>query len=104
MNDADMKFKDALVHYGIPGMKWGVRRDVGSDGRVKKAKTPLTPEQRRARAQAVGALAAVGMVVAAEIFANSESFKSANKNRPAELGPNRLLPNGWPTEQEMRRR
>ena len=26
-----------LAHYGIPGMKWGRRRAVGSDGLVKKS-------------------------------------------------------------------
>lgn len=25
-----------IYHYGIPGMRWGVRRDVGRDGRVVK--------------------------------------------------------------------
>lgn len=109
-----MLFEDALVHYGIPGMRWGVRRDVGSDGRVrnnkvaqakarkaevkapvkakpKKAKKQLTPEQRLARAQMVGAAAAIGVGVAAEIWANEEQYKKAYKqykNRPVKIPKN----------------
>lgn len=31
---------DFLEHYGIKGMKWGVRRSVGSDGKVKRTRGP----------------------------------------------------------------
>lgn len=30
------KLDDVLQHYGIKGMRWGVRREIGSDGRVRK--------------------------------------------------------------------
>ena len=31
-----MSLEEAIEHYGIKGMKWGVRRPVGSDGLVQK--------------------------------------------------------------------
>lgn len=45
---------DFLAHYGIKGMKWGVRRKRGSDGRVKgsggrDADGRLQPGQPRAK-------------------------------------------------------
>lgn len=116
MDGRDMSYQDALLHYGIPGMRWGVRRDVGNDGRVRnnkvaqgkaqkpaepKVKKQWTPEQKRA-AQTVGALAAVGAIVAAEILANPQRYNAAPKKQ--ELGKNLLLPNGWPTAEEMVRR
>lgn len=48
MNDSG---KNELAHYGIIGMKWGVRRQVGSDGRVgtsPKSKDDIVKDKRRA--------------------------------------------------------
>lgn len=40
MNNVD----EYLEHYGIKGMKWGVRRPVGKNGRVKKSALPKASE------------------------------------------------------------
>lgn len=32
-----VKHSDSLAHYGVKGMKWGVRKDRQGDGRVKKS-------------------------------------------------------------------
>lgn len=56
---------EELVHFGVKGMKWGVRKDrTGSeDTSTKPQKVPLTSEQKKERAKkvaiGVGALAAV---------------------------------------------
>lgn len=47
----DILYEDALAHYGIPGMKWGVRRDIGPDGKVlkyKRAKDKVSKEDKKA--------------------------------------------------------
>ena len=36
VNGEAMSLEEAIEHYGIKGMKWGVRRPVGSDGLIKK--------------------------------------------------------------------
>lgn len=45
---SDMPLNDFISHYGILGMKWGVRRDVGPDGLVKRSGG--SQEHREARA------------------------------------------------------
>lgn len=37
-----------LFHYGVKGMRWGVRRKEGPDGRVVKSKTPIKDSDKSA--------------------------------------------------------
>lgn len=43
--------EDFLEHYGIKGMKWGVRRKRGSDGRVVGGKSKITKKEAKIRAK-----------------------------------------------------
>lgn len=36
-----------LAHWGIKGMRWGVRRDIGPDGRVEKVKAQEAKDRDR---------------------------------------------------------
>lgn len=44
----EMAYDDYLAHYGIKGMKWGVRRKEGSDGTVSSALKNDKTKKRRA--------------------------------------------------------
>ena len=54
-----------LAHFGIKGMKWGVRR--GGGGSSSSPKRELTPEERSTRIKR-NAKIAVGAVVAARVL------------------------------------
>lgn len=56
--------QEDLAHFGIKGMKWGVRRGEGSSSSPKKE---LTPEERSARVKR-NVKIAVGAAIAARVL------------------------------------
>lgn len=66
---------DELLHYGVKGMRWGVRKDGGSSGgsKIKKAAKIISP---------VGYATAKGVKKASTTIKNSKRARSAqNKYR-----------------------
>ena len=39
---SDLSVEEAMAHYGVKGMKWGVRNPVGPDGLVTKAASRIS--------------------------------------------------------------
>lgn len=56
-----------LTHYGVPGMKWGVRKAQSSGGGKKSApsKKPLSSSEAAARRKAIGKTVVVAVVATA---------------------------------------
>lgn len=73
MYEYNMTYPNELYHYGVKGMKWGVRRYQNKDGtytsagKKRRSQDPETVQKRKATAKKVAAItvAAVGVSVAA---------------------------------------
>lgn len=79
MYQYNMTYPNELYHYGIKGMKWGVRRyqnkdgSYTSEGKKRREQDPETIQKRKAIAKkvAVATVAAVGVSVAAAYAAKN---------------------------------
>lgn len=70
-----------LYHFGIPGMKWGVRRARGSDGTVSSKKSTPTDMAVRKKSLETGATAAREAGNALTTFSKRKENEFANQKR-----------------------
>ena len=80
MWEYNYNYSNELYHYGIKGMKWGVRRYQNKDGtytnagKKRRSQDPETIQKRKATAKKVAiGLAAVGTVAAATVLYSKNS-------------------------------
>lgn len=89
MTAADERTEDFLAHFGVKGMKWGVRRkretsggDSGGSKAAPKEKTQRTPEQiaaRKARNKKIAIGVGVGVAVVGAAAATYVLKKHGNE-------------------------
>lgn len=70
-----------LYHFGIPGMKWGVRRARGSDGTVSSKKSTPTDMAVRKKSLETGATAAREAGSAINTFSKRKENEFSNQKR-----------------------
>lgn len=76
-----MEVDDFLAHYGVRGMKWGVRKTSIESA---PSKTSLTDEERRARNKKIARNIAVGVTVAAALGVSAYAYNQYDQRKMLE--------------------
>lgn len=94
---------DYLAHYGVKGMRWGVRKEYEPKGRKKASSTPvisekkqLTSEEKKARNKAIAKKVAIGAAVVGATLAvvgGVYIYKKSHREHwaPPDLNSQRLI-------------
>lgn len=88
-----------LAHYGIKGMKWGIRRKTGSDGLVEKSSEPKEFSEDAAKAKSSGEKARTKGV---QSLSNYE-LRQLNDRLNLEANYSRLTSSGTPESSAAKR-
>lgn len=81
-----MDEKDYLIHYGVPGMKWGVRKERPSSGRSNQRISKSRSSERRkkvAKRVAIGAAVIAGTIGAVYLGKKASVLLADRKVREA---------------------
>ena len=83
-----MRFSDELKHYGVPGMKWGVRKEYEAVGRKSRGKTQLPNNDKTGKQGSnknYKKALAIGLSVAATALAVYGGYRLAKSGKLGEL-------------------
>jgi hypothetical protein len=92
ISDAEVKpSPEELLHFGVKGMRWGVRRsdkELGQSSAKKKTSSKRKVTKRKVAAVGVGGLAVAGAAAAGWVIGNAAGTKLADLKfaRTMELG------------------
>lgn len=74
-----LTYDDYLAHYGVKGMKWGVKRNSQNGSGGSETKKPRKPLDKKKLAKRVGVGLAIGATVAIGAAAATHQYKSGVK-------------------------
>lgn len=89
------QYPDYLMHYGVPGMKWGVRKQRVTSGKTKRrsSKGSMSEEDKKARRRRNAKIAAGVAGVALSAYGVHKIYTGRLNNRAAEKAEQLLKDN-----------
>lgn len=89
------QYPDYLMHYGVPGMKWGVRKQRVTSGKTKRrsSKGSMSEEDKKARRRRNAKIAAGVAGVALSAYGAHKIYTGRLNNRAAEKAEQLLKDN-----------
>ena len=89
------QYPDYLMHYGVPGMKWGVRKQRVTSGKTKRrsSKGSMSEEDKKARRRRNAKIAAGVAGVALAAYGAHKIYTGSLNNSAAEKAEQLLKDN-----------